>query len=76
MSKKKSISKILEICKKYDISKKCDTTRAENRKIVYNLRDYIEEKFSDMNNKYDELKATLSNDTVEIFKRRNFVRRN
>ena len=28
----------------------------------------IEEKFNDINNKDDELKATLSNDTVEKFK--------
>ena len=32
------------------------------------LLDYIEEKFNDMNNRYDKLKATLSNDTVEKFK--------
>ena len=31
-------------------------------------RDYIEEKFSDKNNKYDELKATLSIDIVKKFK--------
>ena len=31
------------------------------------LRDYIEEKFSDKNNKYDELKATLSIDIVKKF---------
>ena len=37
-------------------------------KLFKDLCDYIEEKFSDMNNKYDELKATLSNDTVEKFK--------
>ena len=34
-------------------------------KLFNDLRDYIEEKFNDINNKYDELKATLSNDTVE-----------
>ena len=32
------------------------------------LHDYIEEKFNDINNKYDELKATLSNNTVEKLK--------
>ena len=32
------------------------------------LRFYMEEKFNDMNDKYDELKATLSNDTLEKFK--------
>ena len=37
-------------------------------KSFNDLRDYIEEKFNDINNKYDELKATLSNDTVEKFK--------
>ena len=34
-------------------------------KLFNDLRDYIEETFNDINNKYDELKATLSNDTVE-----------
>ena len=38
------------------------------KKSFNNLRDYIEKKFNDINNKYDELKATLSNDTVEKFK--------
>ena len=33
------------------------------------LRDYIEEKFNVINNKYDELKATLSNDTVKSLKK-------
>ena len=37
-------------------------------KLFKDLRDYIEEKFNDINNKYDELKATLRNDTVEKFK--------
>ena len=39
-------------------------------KLFNDLRDYIEEKFNDINNiyKYDELKATLRNDTVEKFK--------
>ena len=37
-------------------------------KSFNDLRDYIEENINDMNNKYDELKATLSNDTVEKFK--------
>ena len=37
-------------------------------KSFSDLRDYIEETFNDINNKYDELKATLSNDTVEKFK--------
>ena len=38
------------------------------KKSIDNLRDYIQEKFNDINNKYDELKASLSNDTVERFK--------
>ena len=48
-----------------------DITRAnykKTEKFFNNLRDYIEEKFYDMNNKQDELKATLSNDTFEKFK--------
>ena len=47
------------------------STRANYSKIeklFNNLRDYIEEKFSDINNKCDELKATLSNDTTEKFR--------
>ena len=47
------------------------STRANYSKIeklFNNLRDYIEEKFNDINNKYDELKATLSNDTTEKFR--------
>ena len=47
------------------------TTRANYKKMkksIDNLRDYIQEKFNDINNKYDELKASLSNDTVERFK--------
>ena len=38
------------------------------KKSIDNLRDYIQEQFNDINNKYDELKASLSNDTVERFK--------
>ena len=48
-----------------------DITRANYKKTeksFNNLRDYIEEKFYDMSNKQDELKATLSNDTFEKFK--------
>ena len=40
------------------------TTRANYKKMeksFSDLRDYTEEKFNDINNKYDELKATLSN---------------
>ena len=47
------------------------TTRANYKKMqksFNDLRDYIEEKFDDMNNKYGKPKATLSNDTVEKFK--------
>ena len=47
------------------------TTRANYKKMEKSfngLCDYIEETFNDMNNKYNELKATLSNDTVEKFK--------
>ena len=47
------------------------TTRAnynEMERSFNDLRDYIEEKFNNMNNKYDELKATLSNDTVKKLK--------
>ena len=46
------------------------TTRANYKKMEKSsndLRDYIE-KFNEINNKYDELKATLNNDTVEKFK--------
>ena len=46
-------------------------TRANYKKMERSskhLRDYTEEKFNDINNKYDELKATLSNDTVEKLK--------
>ena len=32
------------------------------------LRAYIEKKFNDINKKYDELKAAVSNDTIERFK--------
>ena len=47
------------------------STRANYSKIeklFNNLRDYIEEKFNDINNKCDEIKATLSNDTTEKFR--------
>ena len=47
------------------------TTRTNYKKMeesFNDLRDYLEEKFNDINKKYDELKATLSNDTVEKFK--------
>ena len=47
------------------------TTRADYKKMeksFNDLRDYLEEKLNDMNSKYDELKATLDNDTVEKFK--------
>ena len=36
-------------------------------KSLHDLRDYME-KFDDMDNKYNGLKATLSNDTVKKFK--------
>ena len=47
------------------------TTRANHKKMeksFNDLRAYIEEKFNDINNKCDELKATLSNDTTEKFR--------
>ena len=47
------------------------TTRADYKKMeksFNDLRDYLEEKLNGMNSKYDELKATLDNDTVEKFK--------
>ena len=47
------------------------TTRAnykKTEKLFEDHLDYIEEKFNDMNNRYDKLKATLSNGTVEKFK--------
>ena len=47
------------------------TTRANHKKMeksFNDLRDYIEEKFNDINKKFDELKATVSNDTIERFK--------
>ena len=47
------------------------TARANYKKMeksFNDLRDYIEEKFNDINNKYDELKATLNNDTAVKFK--------
>ena len=46
-------------------------TRANYKKMekwFSELRECIEQKFNDINNKYDELKETLSNDTVEEFK--------
>ena len=46
------------------------TARAKYNKMetsFNDLRDYIEKKFSDKNNKYDELKATLSIDIVKKF---------
>ena len=46
------------------------TARAKYNKMetsFNDLRDYIEEKFSDKNNKYDELRATLSTDIVKKF---------
>ena len=46
-------------------------TRANYREMersFKHLHDYIEEEFNDINNKYDELKATLSNNTVEKLK--------
>ena len=46
------------------------TVRANYKKIgksFNDLHEYIEEKFNDINNKYDELKVTLSNNTVETF---------
>ena len=45
------------------------TTRANYQKMeksFNDLRDYIEE-FNDINNKYNELKATLSSDTLKKF---------
>ena len=47
------------------------TARANYKKMekkFNGLRDYIDEKFNDCNNKYHELKAILNNDTVEKFK--------
>ena len=47
------------------------TTRANYKKMgksFNDLRVYLEEKFNDINNIYDELRATLSNDTIEKFK--------
>ena len=47
------------------------TTRANHKKMeksFNDLRAYIEEKFNDINKKYDELKATVVNDTIERFK--------
>ena len=46
------------------------TARANYKKMknsLNNLRDYMQ-KFNDINNKYDELKAALSNETIEKFK--------
>ena len=47
------------------------TIRANYKKMeksFNDLRDYIEQKFNDINKKYDELKATISNDIIERFK--------
>ena len=47
------------------------TTRENHKKMeksFNDLRAYIEEKFNDINKKYDELKATVSNDTIERLK--------
>ena len=47
------------------------TSRANYKKTEKKFngpRDYIDEKFNGCNNKYDELKAILNNDTVEKFK--------
>ena len=44
------------------------TNYKKMKKSFNDLRDYIEEKLNDINNKYDKLKATLSNYTVEKFK--------
>ena len=47
------------------------TTRANYKKMEKSFRDlhdYIEQKFHDINNKYDQLKATSGNDTVEKFR--------
>ena len=47
------------------------TTKANYKKMeksFNDLCDYIEEKLNDIDNKYDELKATLGNDTVARFK--------
>ena len=47
------------------------TTRANHKKMeksFNDLRAYIDEKFNDINKKYDELKATVINDTIERFK--------
>ena len=47
------------------------TTRANYKKmekLFSDLCDYIEKEFNHINNKYDQLKATLSNDTIEKFK--------
>ena len=46
------------------------TTRANYKKMknsLNNLCDYMQ-KFNDINNKYDELKAALNNETIEKFK--------
>ena len=44
------------------------TNYSKIEKLFNDLRDYIEEKFNDINNKCDELKTTLSNDTTEEFR--------
>ena len=48
------------------------TTRANYKKMensFNDLRNYIEEKFSDKNNKCNELKATLSNEPLKSLKK-------
>ena len=47
------------------------TTRANYKKMknaLNSLCDYMQEKFNDINNKYDELKAAFSSETIEKFK--------
>ena len=47
------------------------TTRANYKKmknLLNSLCDYMQEKFNDINNKYDELKAAFSSETIEKFK--------
>ena len=44
------------------------TNYKKMEKSFNELCHYTEEKFNDMNDKYDELKATLSNDIVEKLK--------
>ena len=47
------------------------TTGANYKKMKNSLNslcDYMQEKFNDINNKYDELKAAFSSETIEKFK--------